>query len=158
MKRREFLAASLLAGSVTAPVLSQESKRTYYEFSRYQLVSSAGKKRFESYWEQAVIPALNRLGLKPIGLLQSKYGSHGLDYYAIIPHPSLDSFVTAWGDVATDATYQSQQEFIDVPMNEPLYSRCHTNLLRAFEELPTIEIAESVQKAAGRLFEVRIYE
>ncbi|MBN1559731.1 NIPSNAP family protein [candidate division KSB1 bacterium] len=159
MKRREFLATSILAGGASVvPAFSQELSQMYYEFSRYQIVNNAGKIKFENYWEQAAIPALNRLGIQPVGLLQSKYGSHGLDYYVLVPHPSLDSFVTVWENVAADAEYQSLQDFIDQPMTEPLYYRCQTSLLRAFAELPTIEIAPHIRNAKGRLFEMRIYE
>ena len=160
MKRRDFLATSILAGAASAvPAQSQGAQQMYYEFSRYQVVNNAGKSKFESYWELAAIPALNRYGIQPVGLFQSKYGSHGLDYYVLLPHTSLESFETIWDKIASDAEYQSLgKDFIDPPMDEPLYYRCQTSLMKAFEELPTIEVADNVRASAGRLYEVRTYE
>jgi hypothetical protein len=160
MKRREFLAASIAAGAVSAiPAAAQSSEQLYYEFSRYELVSNAARKNFETFWEKAAIPAFNRLGIKPIGLFRSKYGSHGLDYYVLVPHPSLASFETAWDKIAADADYQSAGKgLIDPAMNEPLYYRCETSLMKAFKELPRLEIADHVKSAQDRLFELRIYE
>ncbi len=159
MKRREFLAASIAAGAVAMPGAAQTSMQMYYEFSRYRVVNNSANGRFESYWEKAAIPALNRLGIQPVGVFRPKFGSYGLDYYVLIPHPSLESFETAWDKVAADAEYQVVgAEFIDPVMSEPIYFRIETNLMRAFKELPAIEIAKNVKGTRGRIFELRIYE
>ena len=160
MKRREFLSASVVAGLASAvPAFSKEFEQMYFEFSRYQVVNNAAKTKFESYWETAAIPALNRIGIKPVGLFRARYGSHGLDYYVLLPHKSFESFETAWDKIAGDPDYQEAgKDLFDPPMNEPLYYRCQTSLLKAFKELPKLEIADHVKKADGRLFEVRIYE
>ncbi len=161
MKRREFLAASVAAGAASAvPIMAAApSEQQYYEFSRYEVVSNAAKNNFEAYWEKAAIPAFNRLGIYPVGVFRSKFGSHGLDYYVLIPHPSLESFETAWDKIAAESEYQSAgKEFIDPPISQPLYYRCETSLMKAFKELPKIEIADRVKNAKGRLFELRIYE
>lgn len=160
MKRREFLAASVLAGAASAaPALGNASKQLYYEFSRYQVVNNADKKKFETYWEKAAIPALNRLGIEPVGVFTPRFGAHGLDYYVLIPHPSLESFATAWEKIAEDAEYQNTgAELIDPLMTDPLYYRYETSLMKAFKELPAINIPEHIHGKSGRIYEVRVYE
>lgn len=163
MNRRKFIAATAVtatAGTVTGlTAKGDDEKQMYYQMIRFQLTSNALKGRFEKYWKEAAIPALNRLGLSPIGVLRSKFGSHGLDYLVIIPHPSLESFETAWDKVAQDAQYQAAGKgLIDPPMDSPLYYRMQTSLLKAFTHLPNIEIPEHIKGKKGRMYEVRIYE
>jgi len=163
MNRRKFIAATAATAAVGAAtrLSAQAGDKTqmYYEIIRFQITGNALKGRFEKYWKDAAIPALNRLGLSPIGVLRSKFGSHGLDYLVIIPHPSLQSFETAWDNVAQDPAYQDAGKgLIDPPMDKPLYYRMQTSLLKAFRNMPTIEIAEHLKGKKGRLYEMRIYE
>ncbi len=162
MKRRQFLAASVLTGAAASvSVLSQDTQgqRQYYELIRYQVATNAGRGRLEAYWENAAIPAFNRLGIRPIGVFRPKFGTHGLDVYVLIPHPSLESFATAWDRIAEDAAYQAAgQEFLETAMNNPLYYRFETSLLHAFANMPELDIADHVKGKSGRLFEMRIYE
>ncbi len=161
MKRREFLAVSVLGAATSVSALAQESKgnRLYFEFIRYQVTNNADRGKLEAYWENAAIPAFNRLGIRPIGVFRSKFGTHGLDLYALIPHPSLESFATAWERIAEDAAYQAAgAEFLNAPMDDPLYYRFETSLLHAFTHLPTLEIPKHIEGKNGRLYQVRIYE
>lgn len=160
MKRREFLAASAFAATGVS-ALAQESKRDrlYYEWIRYNVTTNADRGNLEAYWENAAIPAFNRLGIRPIGVFRPKFGAHGLDLYVLIPHPTLESFATAWDRIAKDAAYQAAgAEFLDAPLNDPLYYRFETSLLHAFTHLPMLEIPEHIQGKGSRFYEVRIYE
>lgn len=159
MNRRQFIAASAAtAAAAGIPAVAGEKKQMYYEFIRCEVTSNALRSRFEKYWREAAIPALNRLGISPVGVFRPKYGAHGLDYYILIPHASLESFETAWDKVAQDSAYQAAKELIDPPMDNPLYYRTQTTLLKAFTHLPTLDIPEHIKDKKGRLYEVRVYE
>jgi hypothetical protein len=75
MQRRHFLrsplAASALAISASAALKAQGGAgvagREYYEIRRYQLQSGPQTKMTAKHVAEALIPALNRLGLKKIG-------------------------------------------------------------------------------------------
>ena len=160
MKRREFFTATFAAGAaLSTKGFSQGKKHLYYEFIHYQLVNSSKMKKLEKYWETAAIPGFNKLGINPIGVFRSKYGSHGLDLYVLIPHKSLESFNTAWDKIKENTQYQKAgEEYINTNKKDPLYYRYNTSLLRAFTHLPKLEIPVHIKDKKSRLFEVRIYE
>src|ERR1039458_6717754 len=80
MKRREFItttmAASTMAGLATGSLTSSAAERSatrpgnrdYYELRAYRLKGDANRGLLEAYIEKAAIPALNRLGVKPVGV------------------------------------------------------------------------------------------
>jgi hypothetical protein len=160
MKRRDFLSATLAFGSMAAvPAFSQENERTYYELIRYEVLYRSKLAQLEEYWQKAAIPAFNRLGIEQIGVFRSKYGTHGLDLYVLIPHKNLASFATMWDKIAVDQTYQEAgKEFINTGMNDPLYYRFETSLLHAFSNMPKPEIPSHIKDKSSRIFEIRIYE
>jgi hypothetical protein len=162
MNRRKFIAASAATAAIAgipATADAAEKKQMYFEFIHCQVTNNALKGRLEKYWREAAIPALNRFGISQVGVFKPKYGAHGLDYYVLIPHASLESFEMAWDKIAKDADYQSAGKgLIDPPMDNPLYYRTQTSLLKAFSHLPTLEIPEHIKGKKGRFFEVRVYE
>ncbi len=162
MERRNFLTASLAAGTaavVASKVSAKPGKQYYYELIRFKLLNNSKKKSFSNYWKKAAIPALNRLGIEPIGVFQPKYGSEGGDRYVLLPHKNIESFLSAWDKVASDTKYlEKAKAFIETEMADPLYFRYETTLLRAFTHLPGPQIPAHIKKKRSRLFEVRIYE
>ena len=160
MKNHHFLiclVVVLIALTVTA--FAQEDNRVYYELIRYEVLNRPEMSRLETYWETAAIPALNRLGIEPVGVFRPTYGSHGLDLYVLIPHKDLESFITAWDKIAEDPIYQKDgADFIEAELSAPLYYRYNTSLLRAFSHMPEPQIPAQIQGKASRIFELRIYE
>ena len=138
---------------------AQEDNRYYYELIRYEVLNNSKMNRLEEYWETAAIPAFNRLGIEPIGVFRSQYGSHGLDLYVLIPHKDLESFITSWDKIAEDPIYQKEgASFIEAELSAPLYFRYDTSLLRAFSHMPKPVIPVQIQGKPSRIFELRIYE
>lgn len=161
MDRRKFIAASTAAGFGVVSSASAEAseRRCFYELIRAEVVNNAQKGAFEQYWAEAAIPALNRQGIEPVGVLRPKYGSHGLDYHILIPHPTIESFLGCWDKLAEDEEYLSRgSEFLKSSMEAPSYYRFSTSLLHAFTHLPSLEMPEKLKSKSGRIFEVRIYE
>ena len=161
MDRRKFIVSSTAAGvgAVASAEAAATEKRCFYELIKAQVVNNAQKGAFEKYWAEAAIPALNRQGIQPVGVLRPKYGAHGLDYYILIPHPDIESFLNCWDRLAEDEEYLAKgSTFLQAGMDAPSYYRLSTSLLQAFTHLPGIEMPEKLKNKAGRIFEVRIYE
>ena len=80
MKRRTFLKASMATAALAAAregaaqPSAASSAREYYQIRRYQLQAGPQTKIVESYFGDALIPALTRMGMGPIGAFKLDYG------------------------------------------------------------------------------------
>lgn len=162
MNRRKFIAAAAASGA-SAMALSlnaaETDNRCFFELIRYESLNNSQKGRLDQYLQKAAIPALNRLGIEPIGVFRPRYGANGSDTFVLIPHQTFESFLTAKDKIAQDPQYQQAgAELIDAEMSNPLFYRHETSLLRAFTHLPTLNVPAHIKGKAGRQFQVRIYE
>jgi len=159
MKRRDFLALSGTAGvaamtSTTHAAGAAGGGRDYYELRQYILETEAQKKGLDDFLKNAAIPALNRLGVKPVGVF---YPEEDLSpTYVLLRHRSLESYVTWLQRLGEDQEFISRgAEFIDAPASAPAYKRVESSLMLAFAGMPQIETPVS---NPGRVFQLRTYE
>ncbi len=100
MERREFLTTSLatsalaLTNQATAQTNSARP-REYYEIRKYHLQTGPQIKITESYISDALIPALNRLGIAPVGAFHLDIGPETPTLYLLLPSTKLETLVTA---------------------------------------------------------------
>jgi len=162
MKRRDFLAAScaLRAATLSRPGGAQaadedcESKE-YYELRQYQIASDEKQKQLEQFLGKALIPACNRFGIKPVGVFKFLDES-SLNLYVLLPHKSVESFVTARRKVMADQQFlQAGGVVLDAAKSDPVYDRVESALLVAFDEMPKLEIPSTKE---SRVLQLRIYE
>jgi hypothetical protein len=148
------LAPTALAAGVAD---SKTENRQYLEWMHFSLRGRRDK-RVEKYFEEAAIPALNRLGVTDIGVFNVMYGSNDPSLYVLIPHNSVESLMTWQQELLRDEAYLSAaKEYLASPISNPAYSRIERGLMRAFTGMPRVE---SAKKPFGdqRIFELRIYE
>ncbi len=165
MKRRDFLAATALAGAVplktiaAAAAQGDMSKREYYELRQYHLLSRGGIKRLDDFLRDAALPALNRSGIEPVGVFNVMFGPNRPTIYVLLPHKSLESFATTDARLAADARYQrAGASFLNVPLSDPAYVRMESSLMVAFEQMPRLEVPAGATEKKPRIFELRTYE
>jgi len=167
MKRRDFLKSSVTVASAAAVTSSLSStaaevagaSREYYELRLYHLRRGPQQKRFEAFYRDASIPAMNRAGLSPVGIFSVTIGPDSPTYYVLIPHKSPESFATGTDRVRADADYQKAgAEFINAGPGDPSYVRVESFLLAAFEGIPRLEVPAATAAKKSRLFELRTYE
>jgi hypothetical protein len=163
MKRRSFVKASILTGAATSvlPAISMAAstrKKTnteFYELRIYTLKNDAQQKLVEDYFQNAAIPALNRLGSKNIGVFTELKPDGQTRLLAMIPYNSIDDFLSAQNKLAADADYTTKAApYLNAPMASPAYDRIESSLLQAFTGMPKMEVPEQKQ----RMFELRRYE
>jgi len=128
--------------------------RDYYELRQFIVENEAQKKQVDTFLKEAAIPAVNRLGLKPVGVF---YPAEGLStVYVLLRHKSLESIATLNADLAADSEFLTAGvEFLNAPANAPAFKRMETSLMVAFAGMPQIERPVS---SPGRVFQLRIYE
>jgi len=168
MDRRNFLSTSLtasalsVAGAATArgqsPASSPTAAAEYYDFRRYQLVSGPGTRLTDSYFAGALIPALNRLGIGPIGAFSIYFGPDTPAYYLLLPSTKLETLVRADLELAKDPAFmKAAAPFWDAPGGAPPCSRIESTLLRAFEGYPRLVVPAAAAKKEKRVYHLRQY-
>ena len=162
MKRREFLAGLSIAGVAPLNTIaaaagkSDETKPEYYEMRQYHLLARQERKILDDFFRDAAIPAMNRIGIGPVGVFNAMYGVDSSTIYVLLPHKSLESLTGASSRLAADADYQkSGASFLNTPVSKPAYVRMESSLMAAFDRMPKLEV--SVKKGT-RIFELRTYE
>jgi NIPSNAP len=160
MKRRSFMRTTAAAvGTAAASALGAEAaeqKATeMYELRIYTL-ALAKLQNIERYLSQALIPALHKLGIGPIGAFLERVESDKVKIYLLIVHPSAESVATLPARLAADADYgQAAREYLDAKAQDPAYSRVESSLLTPIAGMPTLARPNA---SKPRVLNLRIYE
>jgi hypothetical protein len=163
MKRRDFLAASLSMGAVSAGsyagAVPEETQTQIIELLKYRLPVGSRKNLVPEFYRDVAIPAYNRLGIKSVGVFNVKYGPTDPTLYVLIPHKSVDSFLDTPSLLLQDDEYRKAgNDVLDSPLSDPAYVRLETCLLKAFKNIPEVEIPEDLLENTSRIYELRTYE
>jgi NIPSNAP len=167
MNRRKFVSASLgasalsLAGSAkgVGQTVAASATAEYYDLRQYQLTSGPWTKLTESYFADALIPALNRLGIGPVGAFSVYFGPDTPSYYLLMPSSKLETLVTADLLLARDPAFMKEgAPFWDAPAATPPYMRIESSLLRAFEGYPKVTPPASSATKGKRIYQLRRYQ
>ena len=161
MKRRNFVKSSLLLPALPGIITSTSSdipkkkKQEWYEWRVYTLKNETQQKLVEDYFEQALIPAMNRQGSRNIGLFKELKPEAQTRLFAIIPYNDINGYLEAETKLAKDAAYQTAAApYLTAPSTSPAYDRIQSSLLKAFDGMPVLEVPDK----KDRIFELRRYE
>jgi hypothetical protein len=163
MHRRDFLAASALAGvaphRAALEALGQAPPRQYFELRRYHLLPGARQRAFGAFVGDVAIPAMNRAGVGPVGAFTVTYGENAPSLLLLLTHRALDTVVTLRERLAGDAEYaRAGAAVLDAPLSDPAFVRVESSLLRAIEAMPALEVPAGARTPAPRVVELRTYE
>ncbi|HEY6290372.1 MAG TPA: NIPSNAP family protein [Terriglobia bacterium] len=172
MRRRTFVTSSLAASALamspegslgSGPTRPQsgagESGREYYQLRRYELRSGPQVKLVNGYFQQAFIPAANRLGIKPVGAFTVVAGAESPSLYILIPSASLETLVSIEPRLAADPEYmKAGADFLEAPATAPAYMRMESSLMLAFAGWPKLQAPPAAAENRPRTFELRTYE
>lgn len=166
MKRRSFIIASVLTYTMATMIpsiaaasgntnLQPQSAQEFYELRVYTLKDEAQQKLVEDYFQNAAIPAYNRLGSKNVGVFTELKPEGQTKLYVIIPFKSMDDFLQSQQKLAADAAYtKAAAAYLTAPAKEPAYERIESSLLKAFTGMARMEAPPK----KARIFELRRYE
>jgi hypothetical protein len=168
MERRHFLTSLLAASAFGVEGVgrnlqtSQEVGRgtpEYYELRRYRLQAGPKVELANRFFGDALMPALNRLGISPVGVFSVTIGPESPSLYLLIPNVSIETLVTIESRLELDAEYQKAgAPFLNAPAQDPAYVRVESSLLRAFERMPRLQVPSVSAEHRPRIFELRTYE
>ena len=177
IQRRDFLktaaAASATAALATraeaASAASPGAGRELYELRAYRLKAGPWRAGLDSYLEKAVLPALDKRGVKNVGVFTEIDVNKSAATFTpkadtpvwmLIPHASMESFVSVSAELNQDAAVQKAGgDYLHTKKPNPAFDRIDSWLLLAFKSMPKMEQpAFSRNRTATRVFEMRDYE
>jgi len=171
MDRRDFVAASLGASLVPVRAHAHASEAgvtaggspaptpRLLELRRYRFRFGPMEARYAEYAKHALLPALNRAGIKPVGAFTVLVGPDNPALHLLLPHPSADSVATLAARMGSDLEYQhAAAAFRSLPASDPPYHRREASLMVAFDTMPTVAAPAGPLAAPSRVFELRTYE
>ncbi len=137
----------------------EKQGREYYELRCYKLRSGDQAKHAHKYFEDVLIPALNRQGLKTIGAFDLYLGPETPSLYLLIPSESLETLLHSELKLGHDEEYLKAGEFFDAaPASSPAFERVDSSLMIAFEGYPKMTVTPATEKKGARVFQMRTYE
>lgn len=160
---------AVLAGMVCAAGLAglgakaQEvtGPREWIQIKTYVCGNVAKREALVQVFDRALIPALNRQGIRKVGVFWSDAevndgnAAYETRVVVVIPHPDGASFAGMDDRLLADAQYMKDAApLFSAPMADPLYDSCSSALLRGFATCPQVR---QVTDAPERLLQLRIY-
>jgi NIPSNAP len=132
----------------------------FYQLRKYELRNGAQTALCQGYFERALIPALGRLGMGPVGAFKLDIGPQTPTYYVLIPSGNAEGLVTLDARLGADAEYvKAAGGFRDAPAAAPAFERSERSLLGAFAGWPKLTAPKLVDgKLPKRIFQLRTYE
>ncbi len=169
MKRRQFLSGSMAASALAAagPLsanaqagpASAAGAREFYQMRRYALQSGPQTKQTGDYFSNALIPALARMGMGPVGAFQVTIGPETPAYYVLIPGSSVQGLAELDLRLAEDAVFMKAADaFWNATAAAPAFERVESALLAAFAGWPRVTPPASAATKGKRIFQLRTYE
>ncbi|MFC6100253.1 NIPSNAP family protein [Olivibacter domesticus] len=162
MKRRKFLQSSLVAAAGAAAIVKpamatdkSPTQKEVYEWREYEVRFGSDLGQFENYFKTALIPTLNKYGVKKVGVFKEWRQSEPTRIYLLTPYSSLDNYLSVNIKVKADIDYiKNSAAYNSIPADKPVYNRFTSSLMIAFDGFP----AMVVPSGASRIFELRTYE
>ncbi|MDZ7632184.1 MAG: NIPSNAP family protein [Gemmatimonadaceae bacterium] len=168
--RRTFLKAAAVStaatalGSRDAGAMSQPDDaapaRDYLELRAYRLRPGTPHTLLDGYLANALIPALNRKGIRAVGVFTEPDAPDGPAVWVLIPHRSLDSLQAVTAAINTDpAVVAAGADYLRAPTKEnPAFDRIDSWLHLSFAGLPRLQVPQRTRDRQARIFELRVYE
>ena len=75
------------------------------ELRRYRLRNGPLQTRFSAYAKEALVPALGRAGIAPVGAFTVSFGSDSPTLHLLLPHKDAESLLTLESRLGADADY-----------------------------------------------------
>ena len=168
MKNKFLLFALVLCCVYVASCESQKtattenpSDREFYLLKTYTLNSEEQIATTDNYLKKALVPALKRLGSKAVGVFKDRPSETDTlrHVYVLIPFNALGDIDSFEDQLRKDKAYlQAGSAFLDAPHDQPPFARTNTVVLKAFEDMPQMQLPDLQGPRENRVYELRSYE
>lgn len=158
MRRRNFMKLAgvfatipVFNGIAATEVKTTVKNKEIYEWRIYTLNGSATA--LDTFFEEVLIPAYNRKGVKVGAFAPSKEEEKGTQLYLFV-YPDITTYYTVKREIWEDETFrQAAQPFFDTTAPNPAYSNFEAYLCEAFDKIPHVCMPDKNRT----MLELRIY-
>jgi 16S rRNA G966 N2-methylase RsmD len=162
MKKQLFLLFTgiLFTGQLSALPIVKPS-RELYQITVYHFKTQEQEKKLDNYLQNALLPALHRLGMSQVGVFKALANDTATDkvLYVFTTIKSLDFAIRFELKLQGDKAYlEASAEYHNAVYTDPPYSRMETILLQAFPLAPKMQIPVLKAAKKDRVYELRSYE
>ncbi len=155
------IAASALVatlGIAPSAIAAGSDQQHFYELRVYSTKSEQQQKRVSDYWQNAAVPAYNRMGIQPIGVFTEVEDSPKNKIYVLIPYDSLDVLASVPAKLAADTAYQTAAaDYLAATKFDPAFDRIESSIHLAFEGMKKLAVPPSSAEKKPWIFELRTY-
>ena len=131
----------------------------YYELRIYKIYDFEKQRAAESHLENALLPALGRIGLDRVGVFTNNDDENDHSLYVLIPFSKISTFADLNKTLAADKEYQTAAaDYFTRELKDPVYDRIESRFLKAFAGMPVIEVPAVSAEKKPRVFELRLYQ
>src|SRR3984893_16918055 len=114
-----------------------QAAQEFYLLRKYALRNGSQLALTQAYFEHALIPALNRMSITPVGAFKLDIGPETPAFYLLIPATSVETLVTLNKRLAEETEFsKAAAAFWGAPASSPALQRLETTLLSAFAGWP----------------------
>jgi hypothetical protein len=165
LDRRNFIRSAAIAAAaipLSAPAASADTRddREYYELRAYRLRPGAPHTTLDTYLDRALIPALNKRGIRNVGVFTEPEAKDGPAVWVLMAHKDMASIGTVNASVHRDpAVVAAGADYLSAPTKQnPAFDRIDSWVFLAFEGMPRLTIPAMTRGNQPRVFELRTYE
>ena len=165
MQRRHFikgsamLAGAAVTGQAAASIKQagkplEEKNKEIYEWRVYHYKNGGQKRQVDKFYKDALIPALNKLGVK-VGAFGEYDLSDPPTVYYLLVYSSMAEYHKVKKAIWKDESFMKKSKsYFDNSAENGSYKRFETYLLEAFDAIPQLRIPDKKRT----LLELRTYE
>jgi hypothetical protein len=134
------------------PIFSQTE---IYELRVYEMAFFKPASVLHNYFEKAMIPALNRHGIKNVGVFEEAGEALPKKIYLLMAYRDMQSISAIADALAEDTQFQDDaKEYIDAPQEKIPFERISSSFMRSASGFPNLVKPNE----DSEYFELRIYE
>ncbi|MDG2448585.1 MAG: NIPSNAP family protein [Saprospiraceae bacterium] len=134
--------------------LSAGAQTQVYELKVYETKVFRSADLLHTYFEKALIPALNRQGAKNVGVFEEEGESLPKKIYLLIPHKDILTFQNSDRNLFADAEYvTAANPYLSSDQATIPFIRINSSLIQSTKEFPELKVPN-----AAKIYELRTYE
>lgn len=143
------------------PIANEKSNKEFYQLKTYTFSNKEQVSVTDDFLKTVYLPALKTQGIEHIGVFKSIPNEKDSTdkTYVLIPYSSWSQLLSVSDEMnAVDNETLQQSSYHTASHEAPPYDRIESTLMRAFDDMPFMEVPNIKGPRAQRIYELRSYE